>query len=252
MNIQIQKTKEVVKGLLLTMLCVGLSIVQIQSLQAKNHEQIKLVDAQAEEDLEQYFDDIASAWKGHRKFADWLIRHMKPKQVVDLGVDFGYSTFVFAKAAREIGAGRITGVDLFLGDEQTGDRDTHQIVLGLVDQFQFDNIEIIKAEFGELASRWTRKIDILHIDGLHTYDAVSSDFNNWAKFVRKSGVVLFHDINVPLPGYEVVEFFRELKGGYKLYFMHSFGLGIYTKDKNLYKAIKKAFPGVFDDRTKPL
>jgi hypothetical protein len=65
--------------------------------------------------------------------------------------------------------------------------------------------------------------------------------------VSDKGVVLFHDINVPRPAFEVIHFFRELSNGYKLYFMHSYGLGIFTKNKLLYEAIKKQFTDVYDD-----
>ena len=38
------------------------------------------------------------------------------------------------------------------------------------------------------------KADILFIDGEHTYRGVAKDFRNMKQFVRKGGVIVFHDI----------------------------------------------------------
>jgi predicted O-methyltransferase YrrM len=39
------------------------------------------------------------------------------------------------------------------------------------------------------------KLDLLFIDGNHTYDAVNQDFHNFRAMVAPGGVVIFHDIN---------------------------------------------------------
>lgn len=197
-------------------------------------------------------EEIISAWKGHRLFAEWLVNSMKPSQVVDLGVDYGYSTFVFATAARKNGFGLVTGIDLFLGDPFTGHRNTYFHVLNWIDKLKLNNLEIIQGDFKEVSMTWNRPIDILHIDGYHSYEAVYNDFITWEKFVTNHGIVLFHDINVPNPEFGVIHFFRELKGGHKLYFLHSFGLGIYTKNDELYELIKANFSNVYDFAQTPL
>ena len=45
-----------------------------------------------------WIEDIPSAVKGHRKFIEWLVEYVNPKTIVELGVDYGYSTFVFSNA----------------------------------------------------------------------------------------------------------------------------------------------------------
>lgn len=204
----------------------------------------------------QLFEDclkkMPSAWTGHRLFAEWLVDYLQPNQVVDLGMDYGYSTFIFANAAKLNKKGNVTGIDWFQGDGQTGIRNTYNSVLQIAKKLNFDNLEIIKGDFTEISKTWDKAIDILHIDGYHSYDAVSNDFKTWAPFVLDDGIILFHDVNVPYPGFEVINFFRELQDGYRLYFLQSYGLGIFTKNKELYEEIKKQFINVYDYADFPL
>ncbi|MDO8804340.1 MAG: class I SAM-dependent methyltransferase [Elusimicrobiota bacterium] len=45
-----------------------------------------------------------------------------------------------------------------------------------------------------------KKLDLLFIDGDHTFEGVRSDFEMYSGFVRPGGVIAFHDIQ---PGYEL-------------------------------------------------
>jgi predicted O-methyltransferase YrrM len=59
-----------------------------------------------------------------------------------------------------------------------------------------------------------KTIDFLFIDGDHSYKAVKSDFENYSKFVRKGGIVAFHDINLIK---DVKRFWNEVKNKGKSY-----------------------------------
>jgi cephalosporin hydroxylase len=198
--------------------------------------------------MNDWIEDIASAWKGHRLFAEWLTKNTKNDIIVELGVDYGYSTFVFANSLKNTN-GKIYGVDLFIGDSHAGQRNTYDSVIKKIKDYDVTNIEIIVGDFTEVSKVWDKQIDILHIDGFHTYAAVKNDFECWSKYVLENGIILFHD--TAISWFEIKEFFRELSGGYKLYFTHSAGLGIYTKNKKLYEDIKLNFSNVFDDSTTP-
>ncbi len=56
-----------------------------------------------------------------------------------------------------------------------------------------------------------RPIDFLFIDGDHHYEAVKRDFELYSPFVRKGGIVGFHDINSRgIDGVECGRFFEQL------------------------------------------
>jgi predicted O-methyltransferase YrrM len=173
-------------------------------------------------------------WRDHRNFADWIVRRKQPQTVVDLGVDYGYSTFCFALP--EIGD--IYGIDSFEGDEHAGIRDTYDYVLEKQKELELNNITFIKGFFDDVVKTWDKPIDILHIDGLHTYEAVKNDFEKWSSFVKEDGIILMHDTMVEEFG--VKDFFKEITLP-KTNFKHCNGLGVASKDINLINEINKNF-----------
>ncbi len=46
-----------------------------------------------------------------------------------------------------------------------------------------------------IVKSWKEPIDILFIDGDHSYKGVIRDYNLFSPFVRKNGLILFHDTN---------------------------------------------------------
>lgn len=187
--------------------------------------------------MSDWIEDIPSAWKGHRAFAEWIVGYLQPETIVELGVDYGYSSFVFANAMKQ---GTITGIDWFEGDHHTALRKTYDFVLEKKAEHHLDHLVFQKDLFFLASKKWTKPIDILHIDGFHTYEAVSSDYRHWSPHVKEDGIMLFHDTHIPSFG--IKDFFRELTGGHKLYFEHSAGLGIFTKNSSLAQTILDTFP----------
>ncbi len=74
-------------------------------------------------------------------------------------------------------------------------------------------------------------IDLLHIDGLHTYDAVAHDFRSWLPKVRDGGIILLHDIAPRHEDFQVWKLWDEIKAEFPdtFEFHHSWGLGVVAK-----------------------
>ena len=179
-------------------------------------------------------DLIVSAWRGHERFAEWLVKELKAETVVELGVDYGFSSYIFARA----GAKQVYGVDSFEGDPEAGKRDTYSAVLERQKELGIENLTLIRGYFADIAKTWDKPIDILHIDGRHRYEDVKEDYELWSKFVRPGGVILLHDTFVFRENYGVHQFFEEIKLP-KTNFTHANGLGIVSSDQKLIDRINR-------------
>jgi beta-1,4-mannosyl-glycoprotein beta-1,4-N-acetylglucosaminyltransferase len=178
--------------------------------------------------IDKLVSNYGSAWTGHMKFAFKLVNILNPKIIVDLGVDYGHSTFSFASAKKGI----IYGIDSFEGDPQAGLKNTFDIVNNLKNEFLsrkliINNLNFIKGYFDDVFENFNETIDILHIDGLHTIEAVSNDYNKWIEKTSENAVILFHDI-VSYPN-SVGVVFNNITYP-KFYFTHSAGLGVVCKN----------------------
>ncbi len=172
-----------------------------------------------------------SPWQGHRDFAYDLICFTRPRLIVELGVHYGCSYFAFCQAVKDQGlAAQLVGIDTFRGDPHAGlyGEEVFDLVRKTKESYFADNrFTLRRAGFCEASSGFAdESIDLLHIDGLHTYDAVSADFATWLPKLARDGIVLLHDI-APSSGYESAGFWAEIRQQYPHFeFLNRWGLGI--------------------------
>jgi glycosyltransferase involved in cell wall biosynthesis len=172
------------------------------------------------------------AWCGHLPFAAWLVKTIEPKIFVELGSHSGNSYFSFCQSASEANlAAKCYAVDTWQGDEHAGnygDEVFHQV--NDHNKTHYANFSrLLRMTFDDASSYFSDgSIDLLHIDGLHTYEAVKHDFETWLPKLAPGAIVLFHDTNVRERGFGVWELWEELKGRYphNIEFLHSHGLGV--------------------------
>ena len=172
-----------------------------------------------------------SAWMEHLPFAFWLMEAQRPRSFVELGSHHGTSYFAFCQAAARLALDvRAFAVDTWKGDEHAGfyDERVFNKVRGYNEGHYPGFSSLVRSTFDEAAQHFSDgTVDLLHIDGLHTFDAVSHDFETWLPKLSNRAVVLLHDINVRERGFGVFRLFEELRTAYPCFeFVHGHGLGV--------------------------
>jgi len=175
--------------------------------------------------------DRGSAWFGHIPFAFWLVTQIRPAVLVELGTLWGTSYAAFCDAVVRDGlATRCFAVDTWVGDQHTGSygEEVFAEVRRFHDQHYQAFSTLLRMTFDAARDQFPDgAVDLLHIDGDHTYEAVRHDFEAWRPKLSDRAVVLFHDTNVRERDFGVWRLWDELRRQHPGFeFFHSYGLGV--------------------------
>lgn len=193
----------------------------------KFHDKMFVMDQAPE--LPQKFVKYGS-WSGHRHFAYDLVRFAKPRTIVELGTFYGTSFFSFCQAVNDGQIhSRCYAVDTWKGDPHVGyyGEDVYQAVNEVTTR-EFPQIgSQIRSDFNQALSLFEdSSIDLLHIDGYHTYEATLHDYTTWYPKLAEGAIVLFHDIAVHIEDFGVYRLWEQLIDLPHFEFPHSNGLGV--------------------------
>jgi len=142
-----------------------------------------------------WFDRVNAA-------AFWgVIAERRPRTVVEIGSYLGRSTALLGLALKRYSPeARLVAIDPHTGDRQ------QLLALGTellptADLFRkhvqgvgiAELLDIRIARSDEVAAEWDGPVELLFVDGWHSYDAVVSDARNWVPHLHGDGVVCFDD-----------------------------------------------------------
>lgn len=115
-----------------------------------------------------------------------LARSVSGGTIVEIGGEFGMSASLFAAATSK--DTRIVTIDLFPGTLL----DDHKA--NLAEAGYAGRTEPIKGDSSDVAATWDGgNIDLLFVDGDHSYAGVMRDLTNWANLVAAGGLLVLHD-----------------------------------------------------------
>ena len=156
-----------------------------------------------------------SSWWEHVPVAEWLIERLQPEKVIELGTHYGVSFFSMCEAAQQFSKDTfVYAVDTWQGDSQAGyyGDEVYNIVSNFFNENYKQNGRLIRSTFDEAAQHFdNNEFDLIHIDGLHTYEAVKHDYEIWKPKLKNGGTILFHDWNVREGNFGVWKLWKEVK-----------------------------------------
>lgn len=178
-----------------------------------------------------------SAWWGHVPFAKWIVEVVSPNILVELGTHYGVSYVSFCEAANFLDINsEFFAVDTWLGDSQAGfyGEEVLETLINYHDRRFGAFSTLLRKTFDQALNDFNdHSINLLHIDGFHSYEQVKHDFECWLPKIAKGGIVLLHDTNHRGEGFGVWKLWNEVSKGRKCFeFLHSHGLGVLAIDDN--------------------
>lgn len=106
--------------------------------------------------------------------------------IVEIGSFWGRSAGYMASAMPE-------GATLFCVDRWPNMADMNKFRKNIARIWLSERVAPLRGDSVEVSQTWDKPIDLLYIDGNHTYAGVRNDFHSYAPFVKHGGLIAFHD-----------------------------------------------------------
>lgn len=144
--------------------------------------------------LQDFYDFAKDTFGPHQdkveilKFLEF-VKEEKPVHLCEIGTADGGTNFLLTHAIPTTKF--MLGIDLYVKRKARLSYFAEgKVSVSFIDGSSYEPSSVSKAE--EIIG--DKKLDLLFIDGDHTYEGVSKDFFEYKKFVREGGLIVFHDI----------------------------------------------------------
>lgn len=134
-----------------------------------------------------------------------LVRSMKPNLCVEIGSARGRSACFIGLALKDNGRGKLIAIDPHKPTEWN-DSDSVDTISVIRDNIRYlgieKQVEIRRQTSAEAAQGWADRIDLIFIDGDHSYEGVKRDWHLFSPHLAEFGVAVFHDTMWDQPPYQ--------------------------------------------------
>src|SRR5262249_36020448 len=147
-------------------------------------------------------------------FAFWIVEATQPDLIVELGTTTGNSYFSFCQVVKQIGLRTSCCAVLpSAKDRESGHcgDEAYERMSKINRSKYLPFSRLIRSTIDQTISQFRdRSIDLLHIDGVHSYDTLKHYFESWRPKLTDRAVVLLHNTGVFEPGFGTHLYFKEL------------------------------------------
>ncbi len=121
-----------------------------------------------------------------------LVRQYRPQTIAEVGSYTGASTCILAAFAERYGGGTVYAIDPFFNVEGRESYDAgYEAVFDRNVAPYRDRVQKVKGLSWDVP--WERPIDLLFLDGDHSYEGLAKDLAKFLPFLVPGSVVIFHD-----------------------------------------------------------
>ena len=164
---------------------------------------------------------------------------------MELGTHHGNCFFAACQISRQLSHTiDCIAIDTWAGDVHTGSYENRVFAEFMhILKRDYQHAKYIRKLFSDAAEQFEpESIDLLHIDGLHTYEAASEDFTTWLPKLSNRGIIMFHDTQERAREFGVWKLWAEVSRKYPSFeFEHGHGLGVLLVGEHPELHIQKLF-----------
>jgi cephalosporin hydroxylase len=207
-----------------------------------NRRTISLIDRPGEmlAETEKYFDGFLHPFQVPEELVRLLedVKQLKPQTVLEIGTHRGGTLFLWARLAQPDAI--LLSIDLPGGKFGGGYSPFRAPIYRRFAQ-ERQKVHLMRANSHDASTLEEAKhllsgrpVDLLFIDGDHTYEGVKKDWEMYSPLVRAGGLVVFHDVAGNYEDTQVKEFWDAVKTSYSYreYMTHPkglYGIGVLQK-----------------------
>lgn len=125
-----------------------------------------------------------------------LCRSMKPRICVEIGSARGKSACFVGMALKENGGGKLYAIDPHAKTNWNDSEsvDTLEVIQSNLKSLGLEQIvTLVRKASVEALKGWTEPIDLIFIDGDHSYEGIKADWEGFKPFMTPFSLVVFHD-----------------------------------------------------------
>lgn len=117
---------------------------------------------------------------------EWLYQRSRETtgKIVEVGTNVGMSTIALAQGQLERSGHPIASVDIFKHRDIDDNLRRADVA---------DYVDLRIGNSASIAATWSEPIDLLFLDGDHSYRGTAADIRGWSRFVAPGGMLALHD-----------------------------------------------------------